>query len=56
VESFKSVEAKKDFFLHLREKRRNFSQGWIMKDYDSRRYWIGGEGLPSRDQVKEKRE
>jgi hypothetical protein len=27
-----------------------------MKDYDSRRSWIGGEGLPSRDQVKEKRE
>jgi hypothetical protein len=27
-----------------------------MKDYDSRRSWIGGEGIPSRDQVKEKRE
>jgi hypothetical protein len=27
-----------------------------MKDCDSRRSWIGGEGLPSRDQVKEKRE
>jgi hypothetical protein len=26
-----------------------------MKDCDSRS-WIGGEGLPSRDQVKEKRE
>jgi hypothetical protein len=31
-------------------------EGWIMKDCDSRRSWIGGEGLPSRDQVKEKRE
>jgi hypothetical protein len=28
---------------------------WVMTDYDSRS-WIGGEGLPSRDQVKEKRE
>jgi hypothetical protein len=27
-----------------------------MKDYDSRRSWIGGEGIPSRYQVKEKRE
>jgi hypothetical protein len=27
-----------------------------MKDFDSRRSWIGGEGLPSRDQVREKRE
>jgi hypothetical protein len=27
-----------------------------MKDCDSRRSWIGGEGLPSKDQVKEKRE
>jgi hypothetical protein len=26
-----------------------------MKDYDSIS-WIGGEGLPSRDQIKEKRE
>jgi hypothetical protein len=33
-----------------------FSEGWITKDCDSRRSWIGGEGLPSRDQVKEKRE
>jgi hypothetical protein len=29
---------------------------WITKDYYSRRYWIGGEGIPSRDKVKEKRE
>jgi hypothetical protein len=28
---------------------------WVMKDCDSRS-WVGGEGLPSRDQVKEKRE
>jgi hypothetical protein len=27
-----------------------------MKDYDSRRYWVSGEGLPSIDQVKDKRE
>jgi hypothetical protein len=31
-------------------------EGLIMKDHDSRRCWIGGEGLSSRDQVKEKRE
>jgi hypothetical protein len=37
--------------IHKREQRRTFSQeGWITKDYDSRRSWIGGEGLPSRDQ------
>ena len=24
-------------------------KSWITKDYDSRRSWIGGEGLPSRD-------
>jgi hypothetical protein len=27
-----------------------------MNGCDSRRYWIGGEGLPSRYQVREKRE
>jgi hypothetical protein len=27
-----------------------------MKECDSRRSWIGGEGLPSRDQIIEKRE
>jgi hypothetical protein len=41
----------------LREERRTFSQrDWITKDCDSRRSWIGGEGLPSRDQVREKTE
>jgi hypothetical protein len=39
--------------LVLRERHR---EGWITKDCDSRRSWIGGEGLPSRDQIKEKRE
>jgi len=29
---------------------------WIAKDYDSRRYWIGGEVIPSRDHIIEKRE
>jgi hypothetical protein len=24
-------------------------QAWIKKDFDSRRSWIGGDGLPSRD-------
>jgi hypothetical protein len=27
-----------------------------MKECDSKRSWIGGEGIPSRDQVKEKTE
>jgi len=40
----------------IREKRDFFSESWITKDYDSRRSWIGAEGLPSRGQVKEKRE
>jgi hypothetical protein len=30
-------------------------EDWITKDCDSRRSWIGGEGIPSRDQVKVKR-
>jgi hypothetical protein len=62
VESFESVEAEKDFFLHLRhlcqvdrERLTEDRESWIMKDCDSR-YWIGGEGIPSRDQIKEKRE
>jgi hypothetical protein len=29
---------------------------WNTKDCDSRISWIGGEGLPSRDHFKEKRE
>jgi hypothetical protein len=42
--------------LDILELRERFDrEDWIMKDCDSRS-WIGGEGLPSRDQVKEKRE
>jgi hypothetical protein len=38
-----------------RERLTEERESWIMKDCDSRS-WIGGEGLPSRDQIKEKRE
>jgi hypothetical protein len=47
---------KKDFAQVLGSRRTVIQEDhWIMKDYDSRS-WIGGEGLPSRDQIKEKRE
>jgi hypothetical protein len=42
--------------LEKKDREGIFLKDWITKDYDSRRSWIGGEGLPSRDQVKEKRE
>jgi hypothetical protein len=55
VESFESVEAKKDFCLHLRhlclvyqERLTKDRESWINKECDSRS-WIDGEGLPSRE-------
>jgi hypothetical protein len=42
--------------IHKRDEIRNFTKDWIMKDCDSRISWIGGEGIPSRDHVSEKRE
>jgi hypothetical protein len=38
------------------EKEGIFLKDWITKDYDSRRSWIGGEGIPSRDLGQRKRE
>jgi hypothetical protein len=40
----------------IREEKEFFAESWVTKDCDSRMSWIGGEGLPFRDQVKEKRE
>jgi hypothetical protein len=34
----------------------SYIEGWITKGCDSRISWIGVEGLPFRDQVREKRE
>jgi hypothetical protein len=48
VKSFESVEAKKEFCLHLTGVEGVDTEYWIMKDYGSI-YWIGEEGNSYRD-------
>jgi hypothetical protein len=48
------------YLIHIcqvdRERLIEDRESWIMKDCDSRRSWIGGEGIPSRGKVKENEE